>query len=914
MIKKVFIFISIIVLLGGIGYTYLFLLKRSEPTNNALNAIPRNAALIIELNEAKKVYDKLSETNIMWEELMTVDCFNQLNYQMSQIDSAVQNNNLLDDLLEENPLYASIHSTGDKKYEFLFTFNLGLKINLLSLETILDDNGFSKNQLSTKNYNGTVINTIALSPKPFSFTIVDGLFIGSYSIVLVEDAVKHTRTGNSIKDNILFKKIHKTAGKKTDANIYLNFKYFFKLFDSYLDSKSYKNILTLSSFAEWSESDVRIRPNSITMNGFTTFNDSLDSYLNLFKGQTQQEIKFTHIIPSSTSSFIFIGMSNFDKFYSKYKSYLKRKERLNYHTNVINAINSLYELDIEKSLLSWIGNEIALVYTEPKNSNLTRNTYAVFKSKNVEQVNNSLDSLVSSLSSYHSKKVETETYRDFNIVNINIPYIIPNLLGGLFQGLDQSYFIIIDEYVVFGNSNSGLKEFINRYLSEKTLSRDINYINFAEKLSSESNIYLYSNIARSSNIYKAFLNPSSSNQITEQIDLLQKFGAVGYQINGTDIKNSFYNNIYLDYNPVYKQVSASMWETELDTCIRTKPSIVINHYTSNKEIVVQDVLNSIYLISPTGKVLFKKTLDDEIIGSISQIDLYKNGKLQMLFNTTSAIHLLDRKGNYVDGYPIKLKANATNPVAIIDYDNKRDYRLIVACEDKHIYNYTGEGKLVRGWKFKKSESIIKAQIKHFSIKKKDYVVAVDSLGKVYVLNRQGQTRIKMKKSTNVNSQEITIEIGKDINSTKIISTDTLGTISKLYLSSKEEIILIDTVSSNHFFLYKDINNDKIAEYIYLDQSILSVYDHEGALVYSYTFNTEISDTPLLFNFGSKGVKIGILAEQSNEVFLFNPDGTMAEGFPLTGSKKFSISDINRNGSLNLITGDESRNIYTFSLE
>ena len=277
MIKKVFIFISIIVLLGGIGYTYLFLLKRSEPTNNALNAIPRNAALIIELNEAKKVYDKLSETNIMWEELMTVDCFNQLNYQMSQIDSAVQNNNLLDDLLEENPLYASIHSTGDKKYEFLFTFNLGLKINLLSLETILDDNGFSKNQLSTKNYNGTVINTIALSPKPFSFTIVDGLFIGSYSIVLVEDAVKHTRTGNSIKDNILFKKIHKTAGKKTDANIYLNFKYFFKLFDSYLDSKSYKNILTLSSFAEWSESDVRIRPNSITMNGFTTFNDSLDS-------------------------------------------------------------------------------------------------------------------------------------------------------------------------------------------------------------------------------------------------------------------------------------------------------------------------------------------------------------------------------------------------------------------------------------------------------------------------------------------------------------------------------------------------------------------------------------------------------------------------------------------------------------
>ena len=109
------------------------------------------------------------------------------------------------------------------------------------------------------------------------------------------------------------------------------------------------------------------------------------------------------------------------------------------------------------------------------------------------------------------------------------------------------------------------------------------------------------------------------------------------------------------------------------------------------------------LINSTGRVLWKQPVDGPIMGEVYQVDFYKNGKLQYLFNTAGKIHLIDRNGNYVERYPISLRANATNPLALFDYDKSRDYRLFIATEDRRIYLYDIEGNMISGWKFRKTE-------------------------------------------------------------------------------------------------------------------------------------------------------------------------------------------------------------------
>jgi hypothetical protein len=129
-----------------------------------------------------------------------------------------------------------------------------------------------------------------------------------------------------------------------------------------------------------------------------------------------------------------------------------------------------------------------------------------------------------------------------------------------------------------------------------------------------------------------------------------------------------YHNILIRYQPTNIAQSATQWETHLDTLIAFKPALVDNHITNEKEIFVQDMKNTIYLINNAGRILWKKNLDEPIIGDVQQIDYYRNQKLQYIFNTASSIYLLDRNGNAVEHYPVKLPARTSQPIAVFDYE------------------------------------------------------------------------------------------------------------------------------------------------------------------------------------------------------------------------------------------------------
>jgi hypothetical protein len=95
------------------------------------------------------------------------------------------------------------------------------------------------------------------------------------------------------------------------------------------------------------------------------------------------------------------------------------------------------------------------------------------------------------------------------------------------------------------------------------------------------------------------------------------------------------------------------------------------------------------------------------------VDYFRNGKLQLLFSTGNELYLIDRKGNFVEKYPIKLRSPATCGVSVFDYDDNRDYRLFIACEDKHVYAYTRDGNLIAGWEFDTSEREVDQPVNHF---------------------------------------------------------------------------------------------------------------------------------------------------------------------------------------------------------
>ncbi len=900
------------ILIGGV-YWFFYTKEAQIPISKGINAIPMDVAIIFESKQSKNTWKKLSQTNIMWEELLGTQTIAELNKQGTSIDSILQITPEISQLLEEHSFYISAHATAKNNFDLLYVYSLP---NLTYKNTVADFFNkkihFKKIPLKTTIFEGESITTVPTSlSNKIHFAIVQGILILSINEQLVETSIHQLKLGVSLSNDKKFSKIINTSGKNVDANVYINYKKFPELISPTLFNLSEKTLEPLSSFADYSSWDISIKPNALGLSGFTYASDSSYTFLSLFSKQKPQEAEVIKIIPSSCAILLFLGMSDVNSYHQEYKKYLAAKKQLNDYNKFIQQINKKYSFDIENLMLSWMDNEMAFVITKPISSDFKNNSYAIIRSNNIGDAMNTLNEISNSTKENESK-LDSANYKGHNINYLNISNLLPQLLGPQFNKITNNYYISIDNYIVFANTTEALRNFIDNIETNKTLFNDKNYKTFSENISAESNVYLYNCISRSKNIYSAFVKEDLVKELELKEELLKNFEAIGIQFSSNN--KLFYSNIYLKYNPEQKQETGTLWETKLDTTISNKPYLLINHKTKAKEVFVQDDANKIYLISNTGKIIWTKQLKEKIMSDVIQVDVLKNDKLQMVFNTRSFIYMFDRNGNDMEGFPIKLRSPATNAISVIDYEKNRDYRIFLATENKRIVCYKANGEQLTAFAFDKTINQVFLPLHYFIANNKDHLCAIDVKGEIYILDRKGAIRVKMTEQMEQGIRNFFVEPGKDYNKSYIIAADTLGNIIKISLTNHKESIKIQDFETSPYFDFKDINNDKTKEFIFLTRNELKVFSPDKSLLFKYEFENKISQIPLFFIFPDGTGKIGVTSEESNELFLFNDNGSLFNSFPINGNTAFSIGDLNNEGNYNLVTGSSENSIFVYQLK
>lgn len=86
------------------------------------------------------------------------------------------------------------------------------------------------------------------------------------------------------------------------------------------------------------------------------------------------------------------------------------------------------------------------------------------------------------------------------------------------------------------------------------------------------------------------------------------------------------------------------------------PFRVKNTGTGKVNTISQNKDNSIVLKDENGKELWKKALGAKLCGMIGEVDFYRNGKIQFLMVEGSKVHLIDRLGKEVEGFPMTLQS------------------------------------------------------------------------------------------------------------------------------------------------------------------------------------------------------------------------------------------------------------------
>jgi hypothetical protein len=477
----------------------------------------------------------------------------------------------------------------------------------------------------------------------------------------------------------------------------------------------------------------------------------------------------------------------------------------------------------------------------------------------------------------------------------------------------KTHFAFFDNYVILSDDKQAVSRTIYQNVLHKTLENEVFYQNINNLMSTRANFTCFIKPDHYLRRKSSLLNREALMLRDSIRETLRKIPGMIIQFSSED--DIFYSNINLSYSPKIMEKALTVWESLLDSTIITKPWLVTNHYTSEKEIMVQDASHALYLVNSTGRVLWKIPLDGPVLSEVFQVDYYANGKLQYLFNTPGSIHLVDRNGNYVERYPVKLRANATNGMSLFDYDNRMEYRIFVACNNRKVYVYDLEGKTVPGWSFRRSEGTVRQPVQHFRIGEKDFIVFSDGI-RAYFLDRRGRERIDPDGQLVVSeNNQFYLDMNITGDSPRFVTTDSTGKVFGVTTRGSVEQLLEFEASPDHYFRIKDLDQDGKAEMIFTDGNELVVMDLSGRKEYSFKTNNDLEMRPDIYEFSSTDLKIGLVDIEKNQIYLLNSDGSMYEGFPLEGNTRFSIGYFAGSDSrFNLIVGSLNGFLYNYSIE
>lgn len=683
-------------------------------------------------------------------------------------------------------------------------------------------------------------------------TFISGYTLRSTSQLLIENCIrKYQQTNNSETKN-LFSTVYETIDTDAPLNILVQPKA-----EELIETVFNSTPLMPKVSQDWNAYDLSFEKEGVSLDGLVSILDSLGDPLGIIKNNETQKILLDQVVPQNSTAFLSIPFNNPLETEDAFKLWVL-------HHNV-----ALEEIKLEglKTIdeIGWIeiGSESVLL----------------FHSQNEIQTQEKLIPILE-----NSKK-----YREVSYYPVKLPQDLLVFTAAIGGKVTPNWGCIIDGFFIFTSSEDAIKTVISSYKDGSTLASSIIYNAFKEELASKSSIYW---IAQSKLLIESWKNKEENKNPFSKIDT-ERYPLVGFQ--GVFENGFMHLHLRIHKNELEKQENAvsNQYLLQLDAPLGRAPQWIKNHRTKRMDVVVQDINNNLYLFSDKGKLFWKKELSGQIQGDIQQVDLYKNKRLQMAFRTENRFYVLDRNGTVVKPFSIKIPASEPiQPLAVFDYDQRRDYRFLLA-QGNTVQMFNSKGKKVTGFKFKKTKTpIINAPV-HIRIDKKDYIAIQEESGKLNLLNRVGNSRIKVKETIPFSGNKVSSYL-------KTFSTsDTGGNL--IQIDTKGNIIKTDLeLATGH----------KITT---TTKSLVTLSEN----------NLNIKGIPVTLPFGrysdprifyiNNVIYVTTTDLDAQKVYLFFSNGTPVSGFPVYGTSAADLVNADDDKAVELVVQSETNGMLIYEI-
>ena len=116
MLRKFIIGIIIAGCTGALLVSYFFLKEEVKQHEDPIIAIPKSAAIIAECQNIRETWSRISETNLVWSEVLAIPEIQKLDRKVRVVDSLFSTSQGLEEVLDNKKTVVSFHSTARRYF------------------------------------------------------------------------------------------------------------------------------------------------------------------------------------------------------------------------------------------------------------------------------------------------------------------------------------------------------------------------------------------------------------------------------------------------------------------------------------------------------------------------------------------------------------------------------------------------------------------------------------------------------------------------------------------------------------------------------------------------------------------------------------------------------------------------------
>lgn len=871
-----------------------YFLNINTRTVKAINVLPENTAIAIECNKLSLNFKLLSQTTF-WRQMLSENAISKTENSIRYLDSLLSLNENFNRLKNECNTVLSLHPFSNGSIDILLVVETKESLEIEnSIHWIFEmyPNRFQKYK---RKFDGETIYdfTDFKTKKSFSIAYKNKLYIISENGALVEETLFKLKRHQAYEQSELNKvDFVKSMG---DANLYLNFKILPKLLGINLKDEYKTQLQTISNIANWSVLGVTLSNNSIDLKGVSITHDSIFQFADLFRGTLPIEHLIKKQLPSNTAFYAGIACDNMEVFEKNLQEYYKMNSLTGVDKTYKDSINKVKKTpELQTKLKSIFANEIAKISIYNHELSFDSSFIVVTKIKNRK---NALETILSiaeidSLKNKDSINLETQVYK------ISLGKYLDNFWGDYLNGVEANYAVIWDNYILFANNQLALKDFTTRANANDKLIKNQHYSEHIKSLNSVSNIELFFH----STNFSRFANEISTEHFLESFNqnkiCFLKSNYFSFQISSTNNKNYITNGqIWFDTEQHNK--TEIFAEIKVDTSLVIAPQIVHYESKNNTAIAVQDLSKQLYLINNESEILWKIKVDGKIISKIYEVDAFKNGKIQYLFNTASQIYLLNEKGINLQGFPAIIPTGTNFSINVFDFNNDKTYHIFAASKSSKIWCYSISGKLMNGWNPKNLWNPVTQKIEGFSFDNKPIIYTLDTKGKVQFYTLNGKYFLDLKFDSTNEISSITHAVIDTGQLRFYFNNSKRNLFIKDFFTYKKPVQTKLNFPSNTIELYKPENEVENSFFVNQNDEI-KVYNEKGTLKSDFGLSdSSVHQANLVYI--KNEAHIAYLNKISGKIYLQNKDRIDVNSFPVKGLNYFTFGKLSYSNELFLLT-------------